>query len=93
MNTAELNAIEFLLPIAAISDSSADLEPLIDGLEVVVEDSIEVENLELERDGDGDELAAARPSGYRKTRSDDAVGAFLKKWHVIRYLNPTKKWS
>jgi RNA polymerase sigma factor (RpoD-like family) len=91
MNIAELDAIEFLLPIAETSDSSADLEPLIDGLEVAEDLSIEVENLELERDGDGDELAAARPSGYRKTRSDDAVGAFFKEMARYPLLKPDEE--
>ena len=91
MNIAELDAIEFLLPIAETSDSSADLEPLIDGLEVAEDLSIEVENLELERDGDGDELAAARPSGYRKTRCDDAVGAFFKEMARYPLLKPDEE--
>lgn len=92
MNIAELDAIELLLPTAETSDSSADLEPLLDGLEMAVEDlSTEVENLELERDGDGDELAAARPSGYRKTRSDDAVGAFFKEMARYPLLKPDEE--
>lgn len=92
MNIAELDAIELLLPTAETSASSADLEPLLDGLEMAVEDlSTEVENLELERDGDGDELAAARPSGYRKTRSDDAVGAFFKEMARYPLLKPDEE--
>lgn len=92
MNIAELDAIELMLPIAVTSDSSADLEPLIDGLEVAVEGlSTEVENLESERDGDGDELAAAISSGYCKTRSDDAVGAFFKEMARYPLLKPDEE--
>ncbi|MHC5830328.1 MAG: sigma-70 factor domain-containing protein, partial [Nostoc sp.] len=32
---------------------------------------------------DGDDMAAARPSGYNKTEHDDAVGAFFKE--MARY--------
>lgn len=83
MNIAELDAIKLLLPIAETRDSSiTELEPSIDSLEAAVEDlSSEAENLDLERDGD--ELAAAQPSGYRKVRSDDAIGAFFKE--MARY--------
>ncbi len=91
MNIAELDAIELMLPIAVTSDSSADLEPLIDGLEVAVEGlSTEVENLESERDGDGD-VAAAISSGYCKTRSDDAVGAFFKEMARYPLLKPDEE--
>lgn len=86
MNTAELDTIDILLPTAEITDSIiADLEPSLD-----IEDiPTEAENLELERDGD--ELAAARPSGYSKTRSDDAVGAFFKEMARYPLLKPDEE--
>jgi RNA polymerase sigma factor (RpoD-like family) len=59
------------------------LETLID-IDVVPEDEAPiVEPLESGERGDGDEMAAARPSGYNKTEHDDAVGAFFKE--MARY--------
>ncbi|MBW4638873.1 MAG: RpoD/SigA family RNA polymerase sigma factor [Gloeocapsa sp. UFS-A4-WI-NPMV-4B04] len=81
-----------MLPTAESSDASiTDLEePSLDSLEAAVEElSSEVENLELERDGD--ELAAARPSGYRKLKSDDAVGAFFKEMARYPLLKPDEE--
>jgi len=92
MNIAELDAIEILLPTAETSDSSvADLEDLsLESLEAAVEDlSSGAENLELERDRD--ELAAARPSGYRKLKSDDAVGSFFKEMARYPLLKPDEE--
>ena len=85
MNTAKLKAIDTRLPVEETSDSNTDdLEkPSLDSLEAVAEEiSPEAENLESE-ERDGDELGAARPSGYRKTGSDDAIGAFFKE--MARY--------
>ena len=77
MNIAELGTMEIL-------ENAADHEePSLDSLDsVVFEDSSIVENLESE-ERDGDEMAAARPSGYNKTEHDDAVGAFFKE--MARY--------
>lgn len=87
MDTAELDAIDKLNPTAETSDSSAidDLEePSFDSLEASAEDLSPSSTDDLEFDErDGDELAAARPTGYRKTQSDDAVGAFFKE--MARY--------
>lgn len=95
MDTAELDAIGKLNPTAETSDSSAidDLEePSFESLEASAEDLSLSSTDELEFDErDGDELAAARPTGYRKTQSDDAVGAFLKKWRVIPCSKQMKK--
>lgn len=75
MNVAELDQVNTLIPVVDTSDSNVvDIEePSLD-LEAVVESE--------ERD-DKDELAAARPTGYRKTENDDAVGAFFKE--MARY--------
>ncbi|MEA5606043.1 RpoD/SigA family RNA polymerase sigma factor [Nostoc sp. UHCC 0252] len=78
MNIVELETMEIL-------DNTADIEePLLDILDAGVDEepSIVVENLESD-ERDGDQMAAARPSGYNKTEHDDAVGAFFKE--MARY--------
>lgn len=91
MNIAELDAIDLLIPTAETNDSGvADLEePSLDSLEAAVEDFSSSADLESERDGD--ELAAARPSGYRKLKSDDAVGAFFKEMARYPLLKPNEE--
>lgn len=83
MNITELETIDSILPVEEIIDPSIGelAEPSLENL-AAVEDISDVENLDIE-DRDGDNLAAARPSGYRKTDSDDAVGAFFKE--MARY--------
>ncbi len=83
MNITELDAIDILLPIEETINSRVDdlEEPSLETLEAV-EEIGDVENTGSD-DRDGDNLAAARPSGYRKTDSDDAVGAFFKE--MARY--------
>ncbi|MEH1854506.1 MAG: RpoD/SigA family RNA polymerase sigma factor [Nostoc sp.] len=78
MNIVELGKMEIL-------ENAADIEePSLDSLNSVAEEEspIVVENLESD-ERDGDEMAAARPSGYNKTEHDDAVGAFFKE--MARY--------
>lgn len=78
MNIVELGEMEIL-------ENTADIEePSLDILEAVAneENPIVVENLESD-ERDGDDMAAARPSGYNKTEHDDAVGAFFKE--MARY--------
>lgn len=78
MNIVELGEMEIL-------ENTADIEePLLDILEAVADEEtpIIVENLESD-ERDGDDMAAARPSGYNKTEHDDAVGAFFKE--MARY--------
>ncbi|MCC5606743.1 RpoD/SigA family RNA polymerase sigma factor [Nostoc sphaeroides] len=78
MNIVELGEMEIL-------ENTADIEePLLDILEAVADEEppIVVENLESD-ERDGDDMAAARPSGYNKTEHDDAVGAFFKE--MARY--------
>jgi RNA polymerase sigma factor (RpoD-like family) len=78
MNIVKLGKMEIL-------ENAADSEePLLDSLDAVVDEEspILVENLESE-ERDGDQMAAARPSGYNKTEHDDAVGAFFKE--MARY--------
>ncbi len=78
MNIVELGKMEILENAADIEESSLDI------LEAVADEEtpIVIENLESD-ERDGDEMAAARPSGYNKTEHDDAVGAFFKE--MARY--------
>ncbi|MBD2495945.1 RpoD/SigA family RNA polymerase sigma factor [Nostoc sp. FACHB-280] len=85
MNIAELGTMEIL-------ETAADTEEqLLESLEILVEEeSPIVENLEPE-ERDGDEMAAARPSGYNKTEHDDAVGAFFKEMARYPLLKPDEE--
>ena len=85
MNLAELGTMEIL---ENITDHE---EPSLESLEqVVYEDTSIVENLELE-ERNGDDMAAARPSGYNKTENDDAVGAFFKEMARYPLLKPEEE--
>jgi RNA polymerase sigma factor (RpoD-like family) len=93
MNIAELQAMDTRFPAEETSDANAaDLEKLsLDSLEAAAEEiSPEVENLESE-EKDRDELAAAQHSEYRKTESDDAVGAFFKEMARYPLLKPDEE--
>ncbi len=86
MNIVELGKMEIL-------ENAADIEePSLDSLNAVVEEEspILVENLESD-ERDGDEMAAARPSGYNKTEHDDAVGAFFKEMARYPLLKPDEE--
>jgi len=83
MDIAELDALNILHQPRATSVAELE-ESSLDPLEAAAEKSLppEAEDLDLEeREIDG--MAAARPSGYRKMGSDDAVGAFFKE--MARY--------
>ena len=91
MNIADLKAINTQLSAEETSDFNAvDLEELSLDLEVTVEEISLEEKLESE-ERDGDELAAAQPSGYRKTQSDDGVGAFFKEMARYPLLKPDEE--
>ncbi|MEH2067448.1 MAG: RpoD/SigA family RNA polymerase sigma factor [Nostoc sp.] len=86
MNIVELGKMEIL-------ENAADSEePLLDSLDAVADEEapIVIENLESE-ERDGDEMAAARPSGYNKTEHDDAVGAFFKEMARYPLLKPDEE--
>ncbi|PIG93379.1 RpoD/SigA family RNA polymerase sigma factor [Gloeocapsopsis sp. IPPAS B-1203] len=89
MNIAELDAIDSLLTTAKDSDiNGADLEePTPENL-AVVPDIAPIDQIEIE---DKDELAVAKPSGYQKTKSDDAVGAFFKEMARYPLLKPDEE--
>jgi len=86
MNIAELDAIDSLKN----SDiNGADLEePSPENLAAVVSEISPIDQIELE---DKDELAVAKPSGYQKTKSDDAVGAFFKEMARYPLLKPDEE--
>ncbi|QNP31318.1 RpoD/SigA family RNA polymerase sigma factor [Cylindrospermopsis curvispora] len=88
MNLAELGRMEIL--DNAVEQEEPSLDNL-DNLEAVVfEDSSILESLESD-ERDGDEMGAARPSGYNKTEHDDAVGAFFKEMARYPLLKPDEE--
>jgi RNA polymerase nonessential primary-like sigma factor len=75
MNIAELGTMEIIVENAVDSEVPLELEAVADEYTAIAE---------METDErDGDQMAAARPSGYNKTEHDDAVGAFFKE--MARY--------
>jgi RNA polymerase nonessential primary-like sigma factor len=94
MNIAEMGAIDILdatennIFDQAI-DLAASLELSEELSEVVTDENSPIENLDEERGGD--QLGAARPSGYSKTDSDDAVGAFFKEMARYPLLKPDEE--
>ena len=86
MNIVELGKMEIL-------ENPADSEePSLESLDAVAdqESPIVVENPESD-ERDGDDMAAARPSGYNKTEHDDAVGAFFKEMARYPLLKPDEE--
>lgn len=77
MNIAELGTMEILEDAVEIEEASLDILEIAIEEESLIPDSLE------SNERDGDEMAAARPSGYNKTEHDDAVGAFFKE--MARY--------
>jgi RNA polymerase sigma factor (RpoD-like family) len=76
MNIAELGTMEILVENTVESEVPLELEAVADEYTATI--------AEMETDErDGDQMAAARPSGYNKTEHDDAVGAFFKE--MARY--------
>ena len=85
MNIAELGTMEILETTVEHEENSVEL------LESMVESEPPIiENLESE-ERDGDDMAAARPSGYNKTEHDDAVGAFFKEMARYPLLKPEEE--
>ena len=76
MNIAELGTMEILVENAVESELPLEIEAVADEYSAIAE------TLETD-ERDGDQMAAARPSGYNKTEHDDAVGAFFKE--MARY--------
>ena len=85
MNIAQLGTMESMQKVAN-NDSVA-----INVLEVVTdEEALIAQNIDAAV-SNGDELAAARPSGYNKTEYDDAVGAFFKEMARYPLLKPDEE--
>ncbi|MEA5566713.1 RpoD/SigA family RNA polymerase sigma factor [Anabaena sp. UHCC 0399] len=85
MNIAELGTMEIL------ENTVEQAEENLDSLELVIEEEVPtVEHLESD-ERDGDQMAAARPSGYNKTEHDDAVGAFFKEMARYPLLKPDEE--
>lgn len=86
MNIAELGTMEIIESVVEHEEHS------LDTLELIIEEEPPItENLDSEERDSGDEMAAARPSGYNKTEHDDAVGAFFKEMARYPLLKPMKR--
>ena len=86
MSTAQLGTMESMQKVAENNQSEA-----INVLEVVTDDEVLIaQNIENES-SNGDDLAAARPTGYNKTEYDDAVGAFFKEMARYPLLKPDEE--
>jgi RNA polymerase sigma factor (RpoD-like family) len=85
MNIAQLGTMEIL-------ENAADHEEQsLDSLELVAEEDSPIPEIIESQERDGDEMAAARPSGYNKTEHDDAVGAFFKEMARYPLLKPDEE--
>lgn len=84
MNIAELGTIEITENVAELQEELLELDT------VTPEDPPFIDNLESQ-ERDGDQMAAARPSGYNKTEHDDAVGAFFKEMARYPLLKPNEE--
>jgi RNA polymerase primary sigma factor len=67
-------------------------EPSLESLAAVVADmSSPVDNAASEDSNHGDDMAEAQSTGYHKTESDDAVGAFFKEMARYPLLKPDEE--
>jgi RNA polymerase sigma factor (RpoD-like family) len=91
------SAFDPLASSAAIVDglpmqSEAELEePDISAIAAVDVELSQAESDLAEIESEVDQIAAARPSGYSKTISDDAVGAFFKEMARYPLLKPNEE--
>ncbi|MDY6901870.1 MAG: sigma-70 family RNA polymerase sigma factor, partial [Cyanobacteriota bacterium] len=86
MSIAQLGTMETMHKVAQENQPEA-----INALEVVTDDeAIIAQNIES-GSCNGDDLAAARPTGYNKTEYDDAVGAFFKEMARYPLLKPDEE--
>ncbi|ABA20822.1 Sigma 28 (Flagella/Sporulation) [Trichormus variabilis ATCC 29413] len=86
MNIAELGTMEIIESVVEHEEHS------LDALELIIEEEPPItDNLDSEERDSGDEMAAARPSGYNKTEHDDAVGAFFKEMARYPLLKPDEE--
>ncbi|MEO1428155.1 MAG: RNA polymerase sigma factor, RpoD/SigA family [Cyanobacteria bacterium J06633_8] len=86
MNIAQLGTMESMQKVADKNQSEA-----VNLLEVVTEEeALIAQNIDTQA-SNGDELAAAQPTGYNKTEYDDAVGAFFKEMARYPLLKPDEE--
>ncbi|XHX78010.1 MAG: RpoD/SigA family RNA polymerase sigma factor [Stenomitos frigidus ULC029] len=83
--------------LADIDAAEAELFQSVDATDVVITDVAMLDNVirdddeAMSADEDVDQIASARPSGYSKTSSDDAVGAFFKEMARYPLLKPNEE--
>lgn len=86
MSIAQLGTMESMQKVANNNESEA-----INVLEVVTDDEVLIaQNIDAQA-SNGDDLAAAQPTGYNKTEYDDAVGAFFKEMARYPLLKPDEE--
>jgi len=88
MNIAELDTM--------VEESNFVMTPEIEessleSLAAVADLSSPVDNAESEDPNNGDDMAEAQSTGYHKTESDDAVGAFFKEMARYPLLKPDEE--
>jgi RNA polymerase sigma factor (RpoD-like family) len=92
---------------AGLSDEDLAVEPNFDDIDAVeaelfqgevagddvmnAGDAVHAEDEAISADEDVDQIASARPSGYSKTSTDDAVGAFFKEMARYPLLKPNEE--
>ncbi len=81
---------------ADIDAAEAELFQSDDATDVVITDATLLDGVgndddAMTTDEDVDQIASARPSGYSKTSSDDAVGAFFKEMARYPLLKPNEE--
>jgi RNA polymerase nonessential primary-like sigma factor len=86
MSIAQLGTMESMQKVADKDQSEA-----INVLEVVTDDEALIAQSIENEETNGDNLAAARPTGYNKTEYDDAVGAFFKEMARYPLLKPDEE--
>ncbi|NJP09776.1 MAG: RNA polymerase sigma factor, RpoD/SigA family [Leptolyngbyaceae cyanobacterium RU_5_1] len=91
-----MDSLEKLVESELSSDSVIGLgeleAPDVADIEAVIQkDNFSPGDLVSVNGVDGDEIAAARPSGYSKTPADDAVGAFFKEMARYPLLKPDEE--
>lgn len=86
MSIAQLGTMESMQKVADKDQSEA-----ISVLEVVTDDEALIAQSIENEETNGDNLAAARPTGYNKTEYDDAVGAFFKEMARYPLLKPDEE--
>ncbi len=86
MNIAELDTM-----VESVMTTELE-EPSLESLAAVVADmSSPVDGADSENPNNGDDMAEAQSTGYHKTESDDAVGAFFKEMARYPLLKPDEE--